>query len=253
MIIRSVTVDGVSPFVGRNAIEFGPGMNVVYGRNDTGKSILFRGMRAWSRPVNDVSALPGWAADVTDCTEAWSGVPRLIVEVDFDRGEADGECVFLNGEQLARLEVGHSGASVTYNFWYGRLRQIFPHRLERMVGEELLRRGRSPRLRRFNDTLVLSGILGLPFSHRILTVLALALAIRDIDTPTPPLVIDDSVLGVLDSMYRRRVVRELTCLEGQVVLITGLDDIAELIGVDWVLAPFRHARGIRARRSTTRR
>lgn len=250
MLIRSVTANGFGPLVGRNVIEFAPGRTVIHGRNGTGKSVLFRGMRGWFHGVSDVSSLPGWFTNAADPRGVWSDVGRVLVEVE---GEEDDTCTFLDDELIAHLDHGYPGISVTDDDAYEMLRLRFTRRLERMAGDDLRRRGRIPRLVRIEGLPILAGLHYTPSGLRTLTALALALAIRDVRSPRTPLIIDDGGLGLLDREHRWRVAQELTGLEGQVILFTSVADVAQQVGVDWVLAPFRHAQGIRARRSTPRR
>ncbi len=247
-------VDGAGPLIGRNVIEFAPGMNVVFGRNGTGKSTLFKGMWAWSRAVDDVFALPSWTADATDNTGAWGDVARVIVDVD-DGGEdcAGAWCLFLDDDEIAGLLGYGVGPWREGDDWIDALDIRFCRRISRMVGDELVRRNVVPALEWSDPGIVLVGLESSPTGLKTIVAIALALALRDVRSPRTPLIIDNGGLGLLDREHRWRVARELTGLEGQVILFTSVADVAQQLGIDWVLAPFRHARGIRARRYASSR
>lgn len=250
MRIVSVTVNAIGPFVGRNVIEFDPGMTVVYGRNGTGKSVLFRGMRGWFHGVSDVSSLPGWLANAADPRGAWSDVGRVLVEVE---GEEAGACTFMDDERIASLGEGIPAPFAMGDHGIYMLGVRFARRLERIAGDYLERRRIAPALRSSDGVLVMTGLENAPSGIRTIAALAFALALRDVRSPRSPLVIDDGGLGMLDRPLRAQVARELTGLDGQVILFTSVDDVAERLGIDYVLAPVRHARGIRVRRYTRSR
>jgi len=253
MMIRQVTVDDVSPFVGRNVIDFGPGMNVIYGRNGTGKSVLFQGMRAWSQQVDDVFALPGWIEDATDNTGAWCNVPRMVMEVEDEQVDAGAECFFVDDENAARLEQGGSVYVDDDSFSFAMLTVRFTNHLARMGCNFRGQRGRSPGVSVQGHTFALVGLNGAPSSVRVLAALALVLAYRDVRSPRAPLVIDDGGLGMLDREHRMYITRELTGLDGQVVLFTSVRDVARQLGIGHELVRSPRARGVRVVRRDTRR
>ena len=242
MRIVSVLSYRIGRHTGWDIIEVCPGRTVIYGQNGTGKSLLFRGMRAWSRPVYDVSALPGWTADATDIVGAWGDVARVLMDVDEEGDDPSAECVFVDDERLAHLDHGFPGISVTDDDAYEMLRLRFARRLERMGGDDLRRRGRIPRLVRIEGLPILAGLHFAPTGLRTIAALALALALRDVRSPGVPLVIDDGGLGMLDRELRDRAVREVAGLDGQVVLFTGVEDVAWELGMSHMLPPCRRAR-----------
>ena len=239
VLIRSVTANG-----------FGPRRTVVHGRNGTGKSVLFRAMRARLKVVRDMGAWPGWLAASTDPREAWSDVGRVLVEVE---SREESTCTFLDDDEIVRLLYRGVDPWREGDDWIDELDISFCQHLSRMVGDDLERRNAVPGLEWCDPGVVLAGLENAPTGLKTMTALALALALRDVRSPDGPLVIDDGGLGMLDQQYRRRVVRELAILEGQVILFTGVDDVAERLGTDYIVAPVRYARGMRVRRYTSSR
>ena len=238
---------------GWDFIEVGPGRTVVYGWNGTGKSRLFRGMRTWSRPVDDVSALPGWTADATDVVGAWGDVARVVMDVDYEGDDMGARCVFLDDEGLERQMDGDVGPWTGGDVELGALDRRFALRLARMAGDDLERRGVAPALHVSNECLVLAGLENTPSGLRTIAALALALALRDVRSPGVPLVIDGGGLGMLDREQRDRAVQELADLDGQVVLFTGVEDVVWQLGMNHILPPRRRARGRRTRGRAPRR
>jgi len=196
MLITTVAVDSIGPFAGRNIIEFSPGMNVVYGRNGAGKSILFRGMRSWSRPVDDIASLPGWTVDATEDSGAWLDVPRVVVEVDEEQDDAGAESFFLDDEGLARLLDGGVGPWQDGDDWIDALDIRFCHRMARMAGDDLERRNVTPALQWRDPGVILVGLESSPTGLKTIMAIALALALRDVRSPRMPLIIDDGGLGM---------------------------------------------------------
>ena len=258
MLINTVTVDGVGPFGGRNVIEFGPGMNVVYGHNGAGKSILFRAMRAQITVVGDVGTWAGWVAGASGTDGPWSDVGRVHVETVHDGSNQGENCFFLDEEALELLLYDTSEWRSMDDGELGALNQHLARHFARMLPDDRRQDTVVPTVMVRRDSYFMHDIVGgwirvaehpaFASGGRLVSTLALALALRDVQSPRAPLVIDSGGLGRLDLPCRNLVIRELARLDGQVILFTSVDDVAERLGVDYILAPVRHARGIRARR-----
>ncbi len=263
VLIRSVTANAFGPLVRRNVIEFGPGRTVVHGRNGTGKSVLFRAMRARLEVVKDVSAWPGWAAGATGPVGTWDDVGRVLVEVDDDDGDKGDDCHFLDDDGLELLLYDTSGWRSMDDGELDALNQHLSRHFARLLPGDRRRRDVVPNVMVRRDAFVMHDIDGgwirvaehpaFATGGRLVATLALALALRDVRSPRGPLVIDSGGLGVLERPCRDCVTRELARLDGQVILFTEVDDVAERLGIDYTLAPVRHARGIRVRRWGSRR
>ena len=263
MQIQSVTVNGFGPFLGRNVIEFAPEMNVVHGRNGTGKSVLFRAMKVRLEVVKDMGAWPGWAAGAVGPGGTWDDAGRVHVEVDDDRGDHGDDCHFLDDEGLDLLLYDTSGWRSMDDGEMDALNQHLSRHFAQMLPGDRRPQDVVPTVMVLREAFVMSDIEGgfirvadhpaFAAGGRFVATLALALALRDVRSPRGPLVIDSGGLGVLERPYLDRVTRELARLDGQIILFTGVGDVAERLGIDYVLAPVRHARGIRVRRWDSRR
>ena len=256
MLIRSVTANGFGPLVGRNVIEFGPGRTVVHGRNGTGKSVLFRAMRARLEVVRDMGAWPGWSAGASGPGGTWNDVGRVQVEVD--DGDQGDDCHFLDDDGLELLLYDTSGWRSMDDGELDALNQHLARHFAQMLPGDRRPQDMVPTVMVLREAFVMCDIEGgfirvadhpaIATGGRLVATLALALALRDVRSPRGPLVIDSGGLGVLDQRCRDLVTNELARLDGQVILFTSVDDVAERLGTDYTLAPVRHARGIRVRR-----
>ena len=263
MLIRSVTTNGLGPLVGRNVIEFGPGRTVVHGRNGTGKSILFRAMRARLEVVKDMGLWPGWSAGAVGPGGTWDEVGRVQVEVDDDDGDQGDDCHFLDDEGLELLLYDTSGWRSMDDGELDALNQHLARHFARLLPGDRRRRDVVSNVMVRRDVFVMHDIDGgwirvaehpaFTTGGKLVATLALALALRDVRSPRGPLVIDSGGLGVLDQRCRDLVTNELARLDGQVILFTEVDDVANRLGINYVLAPVRHTRGIRVRRLVSSR
>lgn len=265
MSIHSVTMDGIGPFAGRNRIDFSEGRTVIFGRNATGKTTLFNALRERLLAPIEVDSYTGWRwGAVTHASSSdgpWRAWRRYSVEVS-DGSTSPPEFVFVDvdgpagplpdGTMLRGLE--HDEREVLARLFGGYIRRLIPrdNHLWRTFTPEGSDRGDDDTFTLYTGLRELRENGSLPSSDRFCVVFALALAMRHVLAPWASLVLDDCC-GMLDDPRRERLVRVLIGLYGQVILFTSVDDVAERLGIDYVLAPVRHARGIRARRYVSSR
>lgn len=263
MLIRSVTVNGIGPFAGRNVIRFNPRRTVVHGQNGTGKSVLFRAMRARLQVVGDVGAWTCWAAGAVGSGGTWDDAGRVHVEVDGDRETHGDDCHFLNDDSLGLLLYDTSGWRSMDDGELDALNQHLSRHFARMLPGDRRRQDVVPTAMVNREAFVMRDIEGgwirmadhpaFTAGGRFVATFALALALRDVRSPRSPLVIDSGFLGGLERPCLDRVTRELARLDGQVVLFTSARDVARQLGIDHELVRSPRARGVRTVRRNVRR
>jgi len=248
MLIRSITVDNYKVFAGRNRIDLSEGRTVIYGRNETGKTILFNALRDYILGHQDTFAYASWSGSI--CTSILGGGPRdaqgtcgIEVELSDDEEGPPPELVFIGSDDLERIIMSRHERSPLeddedeefdrrISDYLARLNPWYEHELSRTEvarSREILHR----------------------WVHRggssgYLASFAYILAMRDMRTTSAPLIIDDC-FGRLAGVFREHVMVVLAGLEWQIILFTCAGDIAYHLGIDYVLDPTSHVGGIKVR------